>query len=158
MSKQEKQTIFTQDVETTYAALKTAVEKLRYTVTSVDDAAHTLNLSSRVSGFSWGENITAIVTPAEGGGSALNLFSEPKLKTNVVDMGRGKRILEQIAHAVDAELNGGAAPQQSAAPQQPAATGADSVADELRKFAALRDEGILTDEEFAAKKKQILGI
>ena len=152
MSKQEKQTIFTQDVETTYAALKTAVEKLRYTVTSVDDAAHTLNLSSRVSGFSWGENITAIVTPAEGGGSALNLFSEPKLKTNVVDMGRGKRILEQIANAVDAELNGGAAPQQ------PAATGADSVADELRKFAALRDEGILTDEEFAAKKKQILGI
>lgn len=53
MSKQEKQTVFTQDVETTYAALKTAVEKLRYTVTSVDDAAHTLNLSSRVSGFSW---------------------------------------------------------------------------------------------------------
>lgn len=33
-----------------------------------------------------------------------------------------------------------------------------SVADELKKFADLRDAGILTDEEFEAKKKQLLGI
>lgn len=31
-------------------------------------------------------------------------------------------------------------------------------ADELAKFAALRDQGILSDEEFAAKKAQILGL
>ena len=33
-----------------------------------------------------------------------------------------------------------------------------SVADQLQQFASLRDQGILTEEEFAAKKKQILGI
>jgi putative oligomerization/nucleic acid binding protein len=30
--------------------------------------------------------------------------------------------------------------------------------DQLKQFAALRDQGILTEEEFAAKKAQILGI
>ncbi|MGY5276223.1 SHOCT domain-containing protein [Lactiplantibacillus plantarum] len=30
--------------------------------------------------------------------------------------------------------------------------------DELRKLKSLLDDGILTEEEFAAKKKQILGI
>lgn len=33
-----------------------------------------------------------------------------------------------------------------------------STADELAKFAELRDKGILTTEEFDAKKKQILGL
>ncbi len=34
----------------------------------------------------------------------------------------------------------------------------DSVADELSKLAALKEKGILTDEEFATKKKQLLGL
>lgn len=32
------------------------------------------------------------------------------------------------------------------------------VPDQIRKYAALREEGILTEEEFAAKKKQLLDI
>jgi hypothetical protein len=40
----------------------------------------------------------------------------------------------------------------------PVASGGTSQADELAKFAKLRDEGILTEEEFAQKKKQILGL
>ncbi|MGO9498177.1 MAG: SHOCT domain-containing protein [Solirubrobacteraceae bacterium] len=57
-----------------------------------------------------------------------------------------------------------AAPQQAAAaPQEaPAAAPAapaqpDEVA-ELQKYAALKEQGVITEEEFAAKKKQILGI
>lgn len=42
---------------------------------------------------------------------------------------------------------------EEAAPSAPG-----SVADQLQQFAGLRDQGILTEEEFAAKKKQILGI
>jgi hypothetical protein len=38
----------------------------------------------------------------------------------------------------------------------PAAEGADPVA-QLRELAKLRDDGILTDEEFAAEKRKILG-
>ena len=33
-----------------------------------------------------------------------------------------------------------------------------SVPDEIRKYKELMDEGILTEEEFTAKKKQLLGI
>jgi Short C-terminal domain len=46
-------------------------------------------------------------------------------------------------------------PQQYAPPPQPAPT--DDMA-ELTKLAELHSQGILTDEEFAAKKAQILGI
>ena len=35
---------------------------------------------------------------------------------------------------------------------------ASSDADELRKFKALLDDGIITQEEFDAKKRQILGL
>jgi hypothetical protein len=35
---------------------------------------------------------------------------------------------------------------------------ADGYVEELQRLAGLRDSGIVTDEEFAAKKKQILGI
>jgi hypothetical protein len=40
----------------------------------------------------------------------------------------------------------------------PAAPAGDPSIDELTQIAQLHDQGILTDEEFAAKKAQILGI
>ena len=52
-------------------------------------------------------------------------------------------------------------PQQYAqqpAYQEPAPTEVDDAAAQIRQLAALRDQGLLTEEEFAAKKKQILGI
>jgi hypothetical protein len=46
--------------------------------------------------------------------------------------------------------------------RQPLATQAPptgfSIADEIAKLKKLTDEGILTNDEFAAKKKQLLGI
>ena len=59
-----------------------------------------------------------------------------------------------------------AAAQAQAAPTAPppaAEPAAAEVAEspeieQLKQFAALRDQGILTEEEFAAKKAQILGI
>ena len=40
----------------------------------------------------------------------------------------------------------------------PAEDSADAQIEEIKKLAALKDQGILTEEEFAAKKAQILGI
>ncbi|MEX1102382.1 MAG: SHOCT domain-containing protein [Actinomycetota bacterium] len=59
-----------------------------------------------------------------------------------------------------------AARQDPMAPQEPvasvapteAASSTDETADALKQLADLHAQGILTDEEFAAKKKQILGI
>ena len=49
--------------------------------------------------------------------------------------------------------------QQPAYEQPPApAAEVDDEAAQIRQLAALRDQGLLTEEEFTAKKKQILGI
>jgi len=42
--------------------------------------------------------------------------------------------------------------------QAQSAGGADDTAAQLEQLAKLKQEGILTEEEFTAKKKQILGI
>jgi hypothetical protein len=49
---------------------------------------------------------------------------------------------------------------QEAAAAEPAyyPSAADSTADELQRLAELQRQGIITPEEFAAKKKQVLGI
>lgn len=51
-----------------------------------------------------------------------------------------------------------AAQQASAAPPAPEAPAEPDYAAELEKLAQLKAQGILTEEEFEAKKKQILGI
>lgn len=43
-------------------------------------------------------------------------------------------------------------------PENAEAESAGSTADEIRKFKALMDDGIITPEEFEAKKKQLLGL
>ncbi len=64
---------------------------------------------------------------------------------------------EAAQNAQIAELQ---AQQTTPAPQQPvaAAPAEPDAAAEIQKYSALKDQGMLTEEEFAAKKKQILGI
>lgn len=69
----------------------------------------------------------------------------------------GKTIINSgkkgVDHAVD-WANGDTPP----APQPaPAFDPSKLVADEIKKLAALRDQGILTDEEFTEQKRRLLG-
>ena len=67
-----------------------------------------------------------------------------------------QRYAAQDQAAYDQQM---AAQQQAyAAPPAPAAPAAPDYTAELEQLAQLRAQGILTDEEFEAKKKQILGI
>ena len=61
-----------------------------------------------------------------------------------------------IGAAVSSSRN--ARRQAAAAQPVPAPTPTDTTIEQLTQLGALRDKGILTDEEFAVKKKQILGI
>ena len=47
---------------------------------------------------------------------------------------------------------------QAYAAPAPAAGGTEDMAAQIEELAKLKDQGLLTEEEFAAKKKQILGI
>lgn len=66
-----------------------------------------------------------------------------------------KGALDTAKQFRDAVMNYGKRTEQSDPP--PAGTSA-SVVEEIRGLKALLDEGILTQEEFEAKKKQLLGI
>jgi hypothetical protein len=48
-------------------------------------------------------------------------------------------------------------PQQQYAPPPPAAPAAPDPMEQLKELGALHEQGILTDEEFAAQKAKILG-
>ena len=63
---------------------------------------------------------------------------------------------EKYASQDQAEYDQQVAAQQAAAAQ--AAPAAPDYAAELEQLAQLKAQGIITDEEFEAKKKQILGI
>jgi hypothetical protein len=64
-----------------------------------------------------------------------------------------ERIAQLIRNKMAAAHQGGQAGAVASAPAAPADT-----ATEIRNFAALRDEGLITAEEFEAKKKDLLGL
>lgn len=65
-----------------------------------------------------------------------------------------KEDVERVAKAIREQM---ASATQAGAPV-PAAAPAASAADEIRKLAELRDAGVLTEDEFTAKKRQLLGL
>lgn len=67
---------------------------------------------------------------------------------------RTRRRMDRRAGMAD-DAQDQTAPQ--AAPAGPAVSGSDNLA-ELEKLGELRDKGVITPEEFEAKKKQLLGL
>jgi hypothetical protein len=71
----------------------------------------------------------------------------------------GKVAASQAAQARAAAPPPAPAPSVAEVPAAPAAGGlTDEVIDQLKKLGELRDAGILTDDEFQAKKTQLLGL
>jgi Short C-terminal domain len=71
----------------------------------------------------------------------------------------GRVARRQEARAEEAQAEAYAPPPQAPAPAPPpASTGVSPEAiSQLQQLAALKDQGILTEEEFAAQKAKILG-
>ena len=65
---------------------------------------------------------------------------------------------QKYAAQDQAEYDQQMAAQQAAAPPPAAAPAVPDYAAELQQLAALKGQGLITEEEFEAKKKQILGI
>ena len=64
---------------------------------------------------------------------------------------------QQQQAAVETAKQQGAAEAMAAAPAAPAAAPPKDVTTELQKLADMHKSGVLTDEEFAAAKKKLLG-
>lgn len=65
-----------------------------------------------------------------------------------------------VRHAQDQKYANQAGAQQQAQPQQAAPAGSeiDDQLIQIQKLSSMKDQGLITEEEFQAKKKQILGI
>jgi Short C-terminal domain len=92
--------------------------------------------------------IARIATTAVVAGTAANM---------------GARSAQRSAAAAQAQEAPPAPEEEMAAPEAAPEAAAPQAAEspdieQLKQFAALRDQGIITEEEFAAKKAQILGI
>jgi Short C-terminal domain len=64
---------------------------------------------------------------------------------------------QQQQAQIDAAAQQAAAQQAAAAPPAAAPAGGTDIVAELQKLGALKDQGILTDAEFAAAKAKLLG-
>lgn len=125
-------------------------------IDSIDEVLKTVYLKAGISAFSWGENVTVTVKTAEDGESIVEVSSVSKTGAfgSAVDMGKNNRNLKKIMDELSMELKKYPKIQK----ESPQAVKITSVADEIRKLAELKKEGILTAEEFEAKKKQLLNL
>ena len=83
-----------------------------------------------------------------------------RVATTAVVAGTAAHMGAKSAQRSAADAQAQAAPPAAAPADEPAAPEAAESAQiqELRQLAALKDQGILTEEEFSAKKAQILGL
>jgi len=94
-------------------------------------------------------------------GASVEELSEEELVAAMKDLGIQSIELDENDRAALA-YEGEQAPLSQApppaAPEPAAATSSESYLDELERLADLRDRGIITAEDFEAKKKQLLGL
>jgi hypothetical protein len=106
-----------------------------------------LNLTGSVEGTTSGQ---VLLDDVEGPYAVLDLLAP------LISEARTKKTIERQSQYV--HVNPGmAAYGAPAAVPPPAAEPQPDLADQLRKLAALRDEGILSEEEFGAQKARLLG-
>ncbi|MDX6334088.1 MAG: hypothetical protein QOG05_1428 [Streptosporangiaceae bacterium] len=86
-----------------------------------------------------------------GGGAYM---AGKKVAQNSAD--RSAQEADQDARISSLEQPGGAPPADPG--PQPAAQPGTPISEQLKQLTALHEDGSLTDEEFAAAKKQLLGI
>jgi hypothetical protein len=100
-------------------------------------------------------------------GASVEELTEEELVAAMEDLGIQSIELDENDQAIITQETGqapaGAATPAASPAGVPAAApapteAAPSYLEELEKLAALRDQGIITDEDFEAKKKQLLGL
>ena len=88
-------------------------------------------------------------------GASVEELTEEDLAAAMKELGiKSIELDDNDRAAIASDAPPPAQPAPSAAPSPPE----DSYLDELDRLAGLRDQGIITDEDFEAKKKQLLGL
>ena len=88
-------------------------------------------------------------------GKVLVFVSGNKSEIINVSKAEGKAIVDSVRGYIS---GGGVQPEQAAETTSAPNAPRNEMIEQLKQLAELRDAGILTEEEFTAKKAQILGI
>jgi hypothetical protein len=92
-------------------------------------------------------------------GAPVEELTEDELVAAMQDLGIQSIELDENDQAIITDQAApAAAPAATAPPPPPPGPEAPSYVQELEQLADLRDRGLITDEDFEAKKKQILGL
>jgi L-fucose isomerase-like protein len=91
-------------------------------------------------------------------GASVEELSEEELIAAMQDLGIQSIELDENDQAIISKEEAGAPPPAAAPAPAAPAEAAPSYLDELERLARLRDQGIITDEDFEAKKRQLLGL
>jgi hypothetical protein len=84
--------------EAVWNALPAGVAALRGSAPVYDRPRGTLSFKTGMTLFTWGQKVTVLVSPAEGGGSVLTITTN--LKVGLVGWGEGNRLSRRFADAV----------------------------------------------------------
>lgn len=145
----------------TFLALKSAIKKVKgFKVERFDSTMKTVYAKTGMSTFSWGENITVSVRNCPDGTAEVLVLSTPKtgaLFGGATDMGKNRKNIMAISLALSKEL-GRYQQVEKLERDEREETDSTLVADEIKKLANLKEQGILSEEEFAQKKKQLLNL
>lgn len=88
-------------------------------------------------------------------GASVEELTDEELVTAMKELGiQSVELSDEEKAAVVAE----GVPADEASAGEATVEAEDSYLDELERLAGLRDQGVITDEEFEAKKKQLLGL
>ena len=94
-------------------------------------------------------------------GASVEELTDEDLAAAMKELGIKSIELDENDRAViasDTDQTSAAPPPAQPAPSAAPAAPEESYLDELERLAGLRDQGIITDEDFEAKKKQLLGL
>ena len=92
----------------------------------------------------------------ELGIQSIELTDDDKA-TIAKETGEAPPAAESAPPAAPTEPAAPAAPSEPAPPAEPAEPEGDYI-DELKQLAGLRDQGVISEEDFEAKKRQLLGL
>ena len=140
-------------LENTFKAFSEALNKYlpSFKLERVDRTSNTFYVKAGVSLFSWGENIT-INLKSISSGTEVFVLSTPKTGVmfgGALDMGKNRKNIDQISQALSKALQN----------YQKFIKESNNISDvdQLEKYAVLLEKGIINQNEFDKKKKEILG-
>lgn len=137
------------------AAATAALNELGFPIKSWSDTVGTIvaDVKMALTSGTWGDILTISVSEIPSGGCSMTVDSSTKIPTLLAGDQQSKNI-QRFADALQAALTR----------YEPVATGAapspsvGNVADEIKQLKELLDLGAITQEDYDAKKKQLLGL